>query len=114
MLRFGEKMMFCPRCDAEYRSGFTRCSECDVPLVYRFPIRSGLRPETESELVVLRTFTNNFEVDLARTTLEAAGIESMIRTGDSGGRGLILSFIELLVRAEDKDDAEQILNLDVR
>ena len=106
--------MFCPRCDAEYRSGFTRCSECDVPLVYRFPTRSAMPSTEESELVVLRTFTNNFEVDLARTTLEAAGIESMIRTGDSGGRGLVLSFMELLVRSEDVEDAQQILNLDVR
>ena len=106
--------MFCPRCEAEYRTGFTRCSECDAPLVYRFPARFKLGSTTDSELVVLRTFTNNFEVDLARTTLEAAGIESMIRTGDSGGRGLILSFIELLVRSEDAEDANQILNLDVR
>jgi hypothetical protein len=38
----------------------------------------------------------------------------MIRTGDSGGRGLVLSFMELLVRSEDVEDAQQILNLDVR
>jgi len=25
--------MFCPQCNAEYRSGFTRCSDCDVALV---------------------------------------------------------------------------------
>jgi len=25
--------MFCPRCGAEYRSGFTRCSDCEVDLV---------------------------------------------------------------------------------
>jgi hypothetical protein len=27
--------MFCPQCKAEYRPGFTRCSECDVDLVER-------------------------------------------------------------------------------
>lgn len=26
--------MFCPQCKAEYRQGFTRCSDCDVDLVY--------------------------------------------------------------------------------
>jgi hypothetical protein len=26
--------MFCPECKAEYRQGFTRCSDCDVDLVY--------------------------------------------------------------------------------
>jgi len=25
--------MFCPECRAEYRPGFTRCSDCDVELV---------------------------------------------------------------------------------
>jgi hypothetical protein len=26
--------MFCPECRAEYRPGFTRCSDCDVDLVH--------------------------------------------------------------------------------
>jgi hypothetical protein len=25
--------MFCPQCQAEYRSGFTHCADCDVDLV---------------------------------------------------------------------------------
>src|SRR5262245_51224827 len=25
--------MFCPQCQAEYREGFARCSDCDIPLV---------------------------------------------------------------------------------
>ena len=25
--------MFCPKCSAEYREGFTECSDCKVPLV---------------------------------------------------------------------------------
>jgi hypothetical protein len=29
--------MFCPRCKAEYRKGFTRCADCDVDLVYELP-----------------------------------------------------------------------------
>ena len=27
--------MFCPNCEAEYRPGFTRCSDCDVALMER-------------------------------------------------------------------------------
>ena len=109
--------MFCPRCEAEYRTGFNRCSECNVALVYRFPANSTVSPEFETALVVIRTYHNKFEADLARTTLEAAGIESMIRSDDYGGRGTNLSFIlgiELLVRSEDAEDADQILSLDVR
>lgn len=29
--------MFCPRCQAEYRQGFTRCADCDVELVDELP-----------------------------------------------------------------------------
>jgi hypothetical protein len=32
--------MFCPECKAEYRQGFTRCSDCDVDLVYTLPQES--------------------------------------------------------------------------
>lgn len=29
--------MFCPDCGAEYRQGFDRCTDCDVPLVEQLP-----------------------------------------------------------------------------
>lgn len=29
--------MFCPQCKAEYRSGFSRCADCDVDLVWEPP-----------------------------------------------------------------------------
>ena len=29
--------MFCPQCQAEYRPGFSRCSDCDVDLVHEVP-----------------------------------------------------------------------------
>ena len=70
------------------------------------------------ELVVIRTYQRGVDADLAKSVLEAAGIPSMIR-GDQGrryyyGYGLALKMgIELLVRAEDAEDAEKILDMDV-
>jgi hypothetical protein len=32
--------MYCPQCKAEYRQGFTRCSDCDVDLVDTLPQES--------------------------------------------------------------------------
>jgi hypothetical protein len=39
--------MFCPNCGAEYRPGFTRCSDCDVELVEAAP--KGLSGDSSSE-----------------------------------------------------------------
>jgi hypothetical protein len=36
-LRYTIVVMFCPECRAEYRPGFTRCSDCDVELVHEIP-----------------------------------------------------------------------------
>ena len=119
--------MFCPKCKAEYRVGFIRCSDCDVELVDDLPAKTPVpkevsrsfesdRFEAEPKLVVVRTYQKGFDADLAKTVLEAAGIESMIRGDDIAPRyyvGLSLTQrVELLVRAEDAEDAEKILDVD--
>src|SRR5713226_2998537 len=123
--------MFCPQCKAEYRVGFVRCSDCAVELVDHLPVdapshssvdaRANYVPrgfETEQlELVVIRTFQSGLEAGLAKTVLDAAGIESIIRGDDSGPRhylGLALTLgVDLLVRSQDAEDADKILNIDV-
>jgi hypothetical protein len=48
--------MYCPQCKAEYRQGFTRCSDCGVGLVYALPVpvprRVGPREKPEEPLLV--------------------------------------------------------------
>lgn len=41
--------MYCPQCKAEYRQGFTRCSDCDVELVYDYAeaVRHSLAKKVE-------------------------------------------------------------------
>ena len=41
--------MFCPECKAEYRQGFTRCSDCDVELVHERPASAGASGEAGGE-----------------------------------------------------------------
>jgi hypothetical protein len=64
-----------------------------------------------TDLVVLRTYVNNFEAELARGALEAAGIDSMIRADDCGGTRphLWMGGVALLVRAEDAEQADEVL-----
>ncbi len=67
-----------------------------------------------SDFVVLRTYLNHIEADILKTVLEAAGIESFIRSDDCGGMRphLWMGGIELLVHAEDVAKANEILGND--
>jgi hypothetical protein len=64
------------------------------------------------DLQVIRTFITNVDAQLAHSALEAAGIESMIRADDCGGTRphFWMGGVELLVRAEDTQRAEEILS----
>lgn len=53
--------MICPACKAEYRQGFTRCSDCDVDLVTHLPAdvpTNALREEDPDTLALLWTGTS--------------------------------------------------------
>lgn len=39
-------MMFCPQCRAEYREGFSRCSDCGIELVRTLSIPEELDPRS--------------------------------------------------------------------
>jgi hypothetical protein len=70
---------------------------------------------TDSELVVVRTFSDRIEADLAHSALEAAGIESMVSGDDAGGvqPGLWTGEgVALLVREEDAPTAREILDVE--
>jgi hypothetical protein len=64
-----------------------------------------------TDLVVVRTYVSNFDAELAHGALEAAGIDSMVRADDCGGTRphLWMGGVDLLVRAEDVERAEEVL-----
>lgn len=67
---------------------------------------------TDRPLVVLRSFGNTMEAHLAHSALEAAGIESLVRPDDCGGMRphMQITGVDLLVRAEDADEAGRVLS----
>lgn len=68
------------------------------------------------DLTVIRTYINNFDAELARGALEAAGIDAMVRADDCGGTRphLWVGGVELLVRAEDASRADEVLANDAQ
>jgi hypothetical protein len=97
--------MFCPVCKAEYRRGYTRCSDCNVMLVHRLAADPPSRSEDHAELVLLRTYPTDAEASIAKSVLEAAGIESVIRGPDQA----FIRGTDLFVSSCDADEATKIL-----
>ena len=58
-----------------------------------------------SELVIVSTFRSVADAQIAKGVLDAASIESLIRSDNAGGMYPALDAATLLVRAEDTDAA---------
>lgn len=71
--------MFCPQCTAEYRPGFTRCSDCDIPLVDYLP-REVAKPrgDPDSSYVAVASVAEQMEADQICSFLEANGIPAEV------------------------------------
>jgi hypothetical protein len=68
----------------------------------------------DSDLVVVHTFANRQEADLAKSALDAAEIDAFVRSDDGGGmeRGLWAgNGVQVIVRAEDFTAARDVLDL---
>ena len=61
------------------------------------------------DLVVVTTFRSTMEAQVAKGRLDGAGIESMIRTDNAGGMYPAIGRVELLVRSEDVEKANDAL-----
>ena len=69
---------------------------------------------SDTDLVVVHSFGSRAEADLAKSALEAAGIDALVRSDDAGGLRPHMTFVngaELLVRPEDEDAARDVLDL---
>lgn len=71
----------------------------------------------DAALVVVMTFGDRIEAEIARSALEAAGIRSLVRGDDCAGLRPHMSMglgIELIVRTADRGQALEILGVRAR
>ena len=68
---------------------------------------------SDSELVVVHTFGNRQEADVAVSALDAAGIDSTVQADTGGGMYRAIAWagvgFQLLVRRDDAENARAIL-----
>lgn len=105
--------MFCPECGAEFREGFTVCSDCAVNLVSELPTaEDDTRPDME--LVTVFKSTNPALVGIAKSVLESAGIEFLV-VGEDAARVVFsgnpfLGHVQLRVEESRAEEAETLLS----
>jgi hypothetical protein len=58
-----------------------------------------------TQLITLSTFRSPADAQIAKGILDAAGIESVIRSDDAGGMYPAIGGADLLVRGEDAEKA---------
>ena len=115
--------MFCPQCSAEYREGFTVCSDCEVGLVATLGEPSSAEedqrrsrlddPRPDMELVTVFESTNPALVGIAKTLLEAAGMEYLAVGGSEGGvfaGNPFLGHVQLQVEKARVEEATELLS----
>lgn len=113
-------MPFCPSCRAEFRQGFTRCNECDVPLVAELSLPGAGSEEVagarRQALQIVSTSSDKGEATFIRDLLDNAGIPSVIEQTPTDQSGLFPGVnsgsvpVRLLVREEDYSAAKEILD----
>ena len=106
--------MFCPRCQSEYRSGFSRCAACDVQLVSALA-REPVPDHSDPQLVALLHSIDPYVLITARSLLEDAAlpyrvIDRGLQDRLSSGSGVTdLEPVVILVRREDEAAARQLM-----
>ena len=97
--------VICPNCEAEYREGFTRCSNCDVDLVDALP---SIEIRGDLELVKIFESGNPALLSLARSLLDDAQIDY---TSPSASRSFnsVVGPNMFFVRKEDEAEALALL-----
>jgi hypothetical protein len=102
--------MYCPQCKAEYRPGFTRCSDCDLDLVDALP--QELEQAGQANRIIW--MGDNQETCVALCLrLKDEGIRFEVTEGmkSRNARMTVTWKYELAVPAEDEKKAKELLEL---
>ncbi len=95
--------MFCHKCGFEYEGGITRCGKCNTELKPE-PLRK--KKYVYKNLILLDSFTNVMDANLAKEALESEGIEAHLLGDDMVAVNWLLmnaiGGLRLMVRSGEK------------
>lgn len=94
-------MAFCPDCEAEYKADVSVCPDCEVELVPELTQENRIHDKSDHTFVLLRSFKNSTEAEMAFELLAQNGIRALVRPGEIGIFGT--SFIGGAVMVDEPD-----------
>ena len=106
--------MFCPRCKAEYRDGFTECSDCGVPLVRTLAdaSASGGAPDSRESVELLWSGIESAASTAIAEALDAAKISFHATSREVGPLpGLSRPVYAILIHSRDRIAARAALEV---
>lgn len=104
--------MYCPKCKAEYRQGFTVCADCGVPLVYELPKEEPEKKpkiNPEAQFVELLATFNYADVVIVRSILDDAGITYYFKGDHVMRTRPFADPARLMVRKDQIEEAKDLL-----
>lgn len=104
--------MFCPRCQDEFREGFTWCPDCDKALVESLTSEPSETESAGGTLVTLARYFSPIEAHAHRMALEQAGLRAWVSDDAMGATYGVAIGTALQVRGEDAAAARAILDGD--
>jgi Putative prokaryotic signal transducing protein len=103
--------MFCPKCRAEFRKGFSICSDCEIPLVDELPPEASPEPEPKPEYIdyahLLSTY-NLADIALIKSVLDGEDIVYYFQ-GESFTY-LMVQPTKLMVSKDDIERAKELID----
>jgi hypothetical protein len=106
-----EDAMFCPKCRGEYREGFTRCADCDVPLTAELPPESTESDDVEETATLVEVFStfNEADISLIKSILDGEEIIYDFQGEFFHQMGISVTPVRLLVPEEQAERVRDIL-----
>ena len=103
--------MFCPRCKAEYRAGFTECPDCGVSLVNEPPHSAFSGPEANEAADLVEVFSTYSQGDLVliKALLDDEGIIYHFQGELFVGSGVFITPAALFVAKRDAETVKALL-----
>ena len=98
--------MFCPKCRAEYREGFTVCADCEIDLVDVLPKEE--KPEFIDFKEVLTTY-NPGDVAFIKSLLESEGIQYFFKGENFMYVRPLADPARLMTRSDQVEEAVELL-----